>query len=42
MMELTITRAGLLLKCVECDRVFDPTNEVDEQELNYGHDCEGQ
>jgi hypothetical protein len=26
--------------CLECSRVFDPTNEVDEQELSYGHDCE--
>jgi hypothetical protein len=39
-MELTITRAGILLMCLECSRVFDPTNEVDEQELSYGHDCE--
>lgn len=28
-------------KCVECDRVFDLTNEVDAEEWAYGHDCEG-
>lgn len=28
-------------KCVECDRVFDLTNEVDADEWAYGHDCEG-
>lgn len=27
-------------KCVECDRVFDLTNEVDADEWAYGHDCE--
>lgn len=28
-------------KCVECERVFDLTNEVDADEWAYGHDCEG-
>ena len=25
--------------CVECDRVFDLTNEDDAAEFYYGHDC---
>lgn len=29
-----------MIKCVECDRVFDLTNETDAQEWAYGHDCE--
>lgn len=31
---------GLKATCVECDRVFDLLDEVDSQELAYGHDCE--
>ena len=27
-------------KCVECNRVFDLTNEEDAGEFYYGHDCE--
>jgi hypothetical protein len=27
-------------KCVECDRVFDLTNEDQASEWFYGHDCE--
>jgi len=27
-------------KCVECDRVFDLSNETDASEWAYGHDCE--
>ena len=26
--------------CVECDRVFDLTNDEDAEEWAYGHDCE--
>lgn len=26
--------------CIECERVFDLTNEEDAQEFFYGHDCE--
>lgn len=26
--------------CHECDRVFDLTNENDQDEWFYGHDCE--
>lgn len=29
------------LKCVECARIFDLTNESDSQEWYFGHDCEG-
>jgi len=34
-------RLGLCVKCPDCDRVFDMTNEDDANELAYGHDCEG-
>jgi hypothetical protein len=27
-------------KCVECERVFDLTDEQDASEFYYGHDCE--
>lgn len=27
-------------KCVECERIFDLTDEVDAEEWAYGHDCE--
>ncbi len=27
-------------KCVECERVFDLTDETDANEWFYGHDCE--
>ena len=30
----------LLNVCVECDRVFDLTEETDSAEWHYGHDCE--
>lgn len=26
--------------CPECERVFDLTNEIDNTEWLYGHDCE--
>ena len=26
--------------CVECERVFDLTDEADAEEWAYGHDCE--
>ena len=26
--------------CIECGRVFDLLNDLDCQELAYGHDCE--
>lgn len=26
--------------CAECGRVFDLTDETDQQEWSYGHDCE--
>lgn len=28
------------VRCKECGRVFDLTNEVDAEEWTYGHDCE--
>ncbi len=31
-----------LVKCVECDRVFDLLEEEDASEWFYGHDCEPQ
>lgn len=37
---LVPTRAGLIYKCPECGRVFDPTDETDIQEMSFGHDCE--
>ena len=33
---------NLKAKCVECDRVFDLTDENDANEWHYGHDCEGE
>ena len=27
-------------QCVECDRIFDLLDEVDNEEWFYGHDCE--
>lgn len=27
-------------QCVECDRIFDLTDEDDAAEWSYGHDCE--
>lgn len=30
----------LLMKCQECERTFDLTNEDDANEWLYGHDCE--
>lgn len=27
-------------KCVECGRIFDPSDETDADEWAYGHDCE--
>lgn len=30
------------VKCVECGRVFDLTDETDAAEWAYGHDCEGE
>mgnify|MGYP006271892315 CR=1 FL=1 len=29
-----------MAKCVECERVFDLSNEDDWDEWYYGHDCE--
>ena len=29
-----------MIKCSECNRVFDLLNEVDAEEWAYGHDCE--
>jgi len=29
------------LKCEECGRVFDLSNEEEAEEWYYGHDCEG-
>lgn len=29
-----------LVRCVECGRVFDITDEADAAEWHYGHDCE--
>jgi len=29
-----------IVKCPECDRVFDLSNEEDAEEVAYGHDCE--
>ena len=29
------------VRCPECGRVFDITDELDAEELAYGHDCEG-
>ena len=29
----------LKMTCVECERVFDMTDEVDAEEYIYGHDC---
>lgn len=26
--------------CVECERTFDMTNEIDSAEWSFGHDCE--
>jgi hypothetical protein len=28
------------VRCAECSRVFDLTNEDDANEFYYGHDCE--
>ena len=28
--------------CVECERVFDLTDELDAEEFYYGHDCESE
>lgn len=28
------------VRCPECGRVFDLTNEIDADEWSYGHDCE--
>ena len=28
-------------ECVECNRVFDLDIDIDANELQYGHDCEG-
>jgi hypothetical protein len=30
------------VKCPECGRVFDLTDETDAEEWAYGHDCEEQ
>lgn len=30
----------VLIRCPECGRVFDLTNETDAEEWAYGHDCE--
>ena len=30
------------VRCPECNRVFDLTNEEDAEEWYYGHDCEGE
>ena len=27
-------------KCWDCNRIFDPANEIDMEEWYYGHDCE--
>lgn len=29
-----------MMRCPECGRVFDLTDETDAQEWAYGHDCE--
>jgi DNA-directed RNA polymerase subunit RPC12/RpoP len=29
-----------VVKCVECERIFDLTDETDSADWAYGHDCE--
>ena len=36
MMKVLMTRAGVLMECVECSRQFSS----DDPELEAGHDCE--
>lgn len=31
---------GKKVRCPECSRVFDPMNDTDVNDLEYGHDCE--
>lgn len=31
-----------MAQCLECDRVFDLTDEDEASEFHYGHDCEAQ
>ena len=33
-------RIVTMVRCYECDRMFDLLNEIDAQEWYYGHDCE--
>lgn len=35
-----MNRAANVRRCVECERVFDLTNDDDAAEWVYGHDCE--
>lgn len=31
---------SMFRQCVECRRIFDLINEIDNDEWHYGHDCE--
>ena len=37
---MVVLPMGNMVKCVECDRVFDLLNDDDANEWYYGHDCE--
>ena len=40
-MQFTITITEFANKtCVECERIFDMTNEIESNEWSFGHDCE--